>query len=360
MAAKKTIRVLIVDDSALTRKILREILSSDPAIEVVGTAMDPYIARTKIKQMNPDVLTLDVEMPKMNGISFLKNLMRLRPMPVVMVSSLTQKGADIALEALGHGAVDYVGKPDVSSETRLADYSEEIINKIKMAASINQIPCTTAGQRGAHAYTSNTKATALVKQKNGQVIVVIGASTGGTEAIKEIIIRLQPDSYSVIVVQHIPSAFSTAFAERINKISSLEVCEASDNQKILPGHVYVAPGDKHLKIVRDGSSGSYFCKLDDSAPVNRHKPSVDVLFRSISASAGSNAIGILLTGMGSDGAQGLKEIHDTGAITIAQDEQSSVVWGMPGEAVKLGAADFILPLDKIANRVTTLIKQPTD
>ena len=359
MAAKKKIRVLIVDDSALTRKILREILSSDPAIEVVGTAMDPYIARTKIKQLNPDVLTLDVEMPKMDGISFLKNLMRLRPMPVVMVSSLTHRGADVALEALGQGAVDYVGKPDVSSDNSLADYSEEIISKIKMAASINQTPCTTARQSGVHTYTSNKQASALLKRNNGQVIVVIGASTGGTEAIKEIIIRLQPASYSVIVVQHIPSAFSTAFAERINKISSLEVCEASDNQKILPGHVYVAPGDKHLKIVRDGSAGSYYCKLDDSAPVNRHKPSVDVLFRSVSASAGSNAIGILLTGMGSDGALGLKEIRDTGAITIAQDEQSSVVWGMPGEAVKLQAADFILPLDKIAAKVTTLIKQPT-
>ena len=360
MAAKKTIRVLIVDDSALTRKILREILASDPAIEVVGTAMDPYIARNKIKQLNPDVLTLDVEMPKMDGISFLKNLMRLRPMPVVMVSSLTQKGADVALEALGHGAIDYVGKPDASSETSLADYSREIISKIKMAASIQQVPCTTARQPDAAANTSNHQTAASIRRKNDQVIVVIGASTGGTEAIKEILIRLQPDSYSVIVVQHIPSAFSTAFAERINKISSLEVCEAGDNQKILPGHVYIAPGDKHLKIVRDGSAGPYYCKLDDSAPVNRHKPSVDVLFRSVCVSVGSNAIGILLTGMGSDGALGLKEIHDTGAITIAQDEQSSVVWGMPGEAVKLQAADFILPLDKIANKVTTLIKQPTD
>jgi len=358
MTAKKIIRVLIVDDSALTRNILREILSSDDNIEVVGTAIDPYIARTKIKQLNPDVLTLDVEMPKMNGINFLKNLMRLRPMPVVMVSSLTQKGADVALEALGLGAVDYVGKPDVTSETSLVDYSEEIISKIKMAASINYVPDSSAR-------TLVTKTTPLnrapsktsFKSNNNQAVVVIGASTGGTEAIKEIITRLQPDSYSVIVVQHIPSAFSTAFAERINRISALEVCEAKDNQKILSGHVYIAPGDQHLKIVRDGNSCSYHCKLDDGEPVNRHKPSVDVLFKSACMSAGNNAIGILLTGMGSDGALGLKEIHDTGAITIAQDEQSSVVWGMPGEAIKLQAADFILPLNKIADKVTTLMKK---
>lgn len=358
MTPKKLIRVLIVDDSALTRKILREILSSDDDIEVVGTAMDPYIARTKIKQLNPDVLTLDVEMPKMNGINFLKNLMRLRPMPVVMVSSLTQKGADVALEALGLGAVDYVGKPDVISETSLADYSEEIISKIKMAASINRAPGASSKSPGTGT-SPPVKASSktLLKANNHQALVVIGASTGGTEAIKEIITRLQPDAYSVIVVQHIPSAFSRAFAERINKISALEVCEAKDKQEILPGHVYIAPGDQHLIIVRDGNSSSYHCKLNDGEPVNRHKPSVDVLFRSVCMSTGSNAIGILLTGMGSDGALGLKDIHDVGAITIAQDEQSSVVWGMPGEAVKLQAADFILPLNKIADKVTTLMKK---
>lgn len=355
MAAKNIIRVLIVDDSALTRKILREILSSDDEIEVVGTAMDPYIARAKIKHLNPDVLTLDVEMPKMNGISFLKNLMRLRPMPVVMVSSLTQKGADVALEALGLGAVDFVGKPDMNSAANLADYSEEIIGKIKMAASVNY----TAGATTQSLYANNLPPDNTPSKKSpgkrcDQVIVVIGASTGGTEAIKEILTRLHPDSYSLIIVQHIPSAFSKAFADRINKISALEVCEAKDNQKILPGHVYIAPGDQHLKIIRN--SGSYYCKLDNGEPVNRHKPSVDVLFRSVRISAGNNAIGILLTGMGSDGALGLKEIHDAGALTIAQDEQSSIVWGMPGEAVKIQAADFILPLNKIAEKVTTLMK----
>ncbi len=358
MLSKKIIRVLIVDDSAITRKVLREILSSDDDIEVIGTAMDPYVARTKIKQLNPDVLTLDVEMPKMNGINFLKNLMRLRPMPVVMVSSLTQKGADVALEALGLGAVDYIGKPDVISEASLADYSEEIINKIKMAAAINQVPGSPPITPDAeNSHTQKTSAKTSLRANRDLDIVVIGASTGGTEAIKEIISSLQPDKYSLIVVQHIPSAFSKAFAERINKLSALDVCEAIDNQRILPGHVYIAPGNQHLKIVRDGNNSSYHCKLEDGEPVNRHKPSVDVLFKSVCTSAGSNAIGVLLTGMGSDGALGLKEIHDTGAITIAQDEQSSVVWGMPGEAVKLQAADFILPLNQIADKITTLIKR---
>lgn len=357
MAPNTKIRVLIVDDSAITRKVLSEILSSDDNIEVVGTAMDPYIARTKIKQLNPDVLTLDVEMPKMNGINFLKNLMRLRPMPVVMVSSLTQKGADIALEALGLGAVDYIGKPDVVSGTSLVDYSEEIINKIKMTASISHVPGSTKQNAVAENSASyKPPVRTSFKVNKNKAIVVIGASTGGTEAIKEILTNLQPDRYSLIVVQHIPSAFSKAFAERINKMSALEVCEAKDHQKILPGHAYIAPGDQHLKIVRDDDNISYQCILDNSEPVNRHKPSVDVLFRSACIAAGSNAVGILLTGMGSDGAIGLKEIHDAGAITIAQDEQSSVVWGMPGEAVKLQAADFILPLNRIADKITTLMK----
>jgi len=357
MSAKKIIRVLIVDDSAITRKILREILSSDAEIEVVGTAMDPYVARKKIKQLNPDVLTLDVEMPKMNGINFLKNLMRLRPMPVVMVSTLTQKGADLALEALGLGAVDYVGKPDAISESSLSDYCEEIINKIKVAASVNNTLCSRTNNQRSLAPARTNKSTTSVRKSNGQSIVVIGASTGGTEAIKEIVASLKPDTYSLIVVQHIPRAFSRAFAERINNISALEVCEAKDNQKILPGHVYIAPGDQHLQIARDENTNSLYCKLDDGEAINRHKPSVDVLFRSACKTAGNNTIGILLTGMGSDGARGLKEMHDAGAITIAQDEQSSIVWGMPGEAVKIQAADFILPLNKIADKITRLVQE---
>ena len=283
-----------------------------------------------------------------------------RPMPVVMVSTLTQKGADLALEALGLGAIDYVGKPDAISETSLVDYSEEIISKIKAAASVNSTLDSTINIPRSLPPARTNKSTTSIKKYDGQSIVVIGASTGGTEAIKEIVASLKPDTYSLIVVQHIPSAFSRAFAERINNISALEVCEAKDKQQILPGHVYIAPGDQHLKIARNVNTNLLYCKLDDGEAINRHKPSVDVLFRSACESAGNNAIGILLTGMGSDGARGLKEMHDAGAITIAQDEQSSIIWGMPGEAVKIQAADFILPLHKIADKVTTLMQKCSD
>jgi two-component system chemotaxis response regulator CheB len=353
MVTNQKIRVLIVDDSALTRKILTEILSSDKDIEIVGTAMDPYMAREKIKKLNPDVLTLDVEMPKMDGISFLKNLMRLRPMPVIMVSSLTQAGADIALEALGLGAIDYIGKPDVSSESKLSDYASEIIKKVKVAATIGH------AEQPLPAAINGKSLTASRKSLNGckQPIIAIGASTGGTEAIKELLLNLQPGPCSLVIVQHIPKAFSKAFADRVNRSSALEVVEAQDDLKIQPGHAYIAPGDKHLEIIK--KQGSYFCKLNDSEPFNRHKPSVDVLFNSVCTVAGRSAIGVLLTGMGADGAHGLKYIRDTGAITIAQDEQSSIVWGMPGEAVKLQAADFVLPLNKISDKLTRLLKSDT-
>ncbi|MDT8282407.1 MAG: chemotaxis response regulator protein-glutamate methylesterase [Gammaproteobacteria bacterium] len=354
MSIKRKIRVLIVDDSALTRKILTEIFSSDSDIEVIGTARDPYIAREKIKLLNPDVLTLDVEMPKMNGINFLKNLMRLRPMPVIMVSSLTQKGADVALEALGLGAVDYVGKPDVSNEANLSDYASEIISKVKIAASTHNTNTILQTQRNGKPQPKNTSLKESINKNCTQAIVAIGASTGGTEAIKELLCELQPGAYSVVIVQHIPKAFSKAFADRVNKISALEVVEAQDNQKILPGHAYIAPGDHHLEIIKKDIS--YYCRLNDGEPYNRHKPSVDILFNSVSAVAGNDSIGVLLTGMGADGAYGLKEIQSSGAITIAQDEQSSIVWGMPGEAVKLQAADYVLPLNKITAKLTKLIQ----
>jgi two-component system chemotaxis response regulator CheB len=354
MAIKQKTRVLIVDDSALTRKILTEILSSDKEIEVIGTAMDPYIAREKIKKLNPDVLTLDVEMPKMDGISFLKNLMRLRPMPVIMVSSLTQTGADVALEALGLGAIDYVGKPDVSSKSNLSDYASEIISKVKIAASTGQ------ESQSSHTPVNGKPLPASHKSLKGckQPIIAVGASTGGTEAIKELLFNFQPSSCSLVIVQHIPKAFSKAFADRVNRSSALEVVEAQDKQEILPGHAYIAPGDQHLEVIK--KNDSYYCKLNDSEPYNRHKPSVDILFNSVCTIAGRNAIGVLLTGMGADGARGLKQMRDTGALTIAQDEQSSIVWGMPGEAVKLQAADFVLPLNKITDKLTRLIKSNTN
>ena len=363
----KKIHVLIVDDSAVVRQILREILSSDEGIEVVGTASDPYVAREKIKKLCPDVITLDVEMPKMDGISFLRNLMRLRPMPVIMVSSLTEEGADIALEALGLGAVDYVCKPKENIADNLVEYSQEIINKVKAAASAKIISNinerVSAGKKdftspvieSAHHTTKVLKKSPIIKAKAHERIIAIGASTGGTEAIKEILINMKADSPATVIAQHIPRAFSAAFARRMDTISPMVVCEAEHGQQIFPGHVYIAPGDQHLVVKQN--KGEYFCVLDDGDPVNRHKPSVDVLFRSVAQNAGSNAIGIILTGMGADGARGLGEMRETGAITLAQDENSSVVWGMPGAAVKLNAVDHVLPVGSIADKLAALLRE---
>lgn len=351
------IKVLIIDDSALVRKLLTEILTDDPSIDVVGTAQDPFVAREKIKQLKPDVLTLDVEMPKMDGITFLRNLMRLRPMPVVMVSSLTQSGAEVTLQALEIGAVDFVSKPVADVAHQLETYAEELIEKIKAAAGARIV-----SYKGSSAITLEVDAkhnadVILNKSSNRhftttEAIVAIGASTGGTEAIKEVLIRLPANTPGIVITQHIPGNFSAAFAERMNSVSALTVCEAKDGQQILPGHAYVAPGDQHLLVV--GNGARYHCKLSDGPPVNRHKPSVDVLFRSVTQCAGPNSVGVLLTGMGDDGAKGLKEMKDANATTIAQDERTSVVWGMPGSAVKLGAADCILPLQQIAGKIITL------
>lgn len=351
----RPIRVLIVDDSALVRKLLTGIFEADPAIEVVGTAMDPYVAREKIKKLTPDVLTLDVEMPKMDGITFLKNLMRLRPMPVVMISSLTEQGADIALEALEIGAVDYISKPKLDLAHSLEDYSEEIIAKVKVAAGANVVK---ADRRAANKLEVSEKYTAdavISKSQRSKhfvttdSIVCIGASTGGTEAIREVLERMPATAPGMVITQHIPALFSGAFAERVNGVSAMTVCEAKDGQEILRGHAYIAPGDKHLLIVRNGAR--YHCELCDGVPVNRHKPAVDVLFRSAAQNVGPNAIGVLLTGMGDDGAAGLKEMREAGSHTIAQDKNSSVVWGMPGSAVELGAVETVVPLDKIATQI---------
>jgi two-component system chemotaxis response regulator CheB len=346
---------------------LREILSSDDGIEVVGTAADAYVARKKIKKLCPDVLTLDVEMPKMDGISFLRNLMRLRPMPVIMISSLTEEGADVALEALGLGAVDYVSKPKEDIADHLAEYSQEIISKVKAAASARIISSVhdeavtdTAESARPVTGTQHSAATVLKKLPHKKVktderIIAIGASTGGTEAIKEILIKMKADSPAMVIAQHIPRAFSTAFARRMNTISPMLVGEAEDGQQIKSGHVYIAPGDQHLVLKQKGNK--YYCILDDGDPVNRHKPSVDVLFRSVAQNVGSNAIGIILTGMGADGARGLGEMRETGAITLAQDEKSSVVWGMPGAAVKLNAVDHVLPVSGIAGKLSAMLRE---
>ncbi len=353
------IRVLIVDDSALVRQILTEALGQDPGIEVVGTAADPYAAREKIKKLNPDVLTLDVEMPRMDGLTFLSNLMRLRPMPVVMVSSLTEQGAAVTLQALELGAIDFVTKPKVDLAHTLDDYVLEIREKVRIAARARvqerrtppPAPSTRLAPVG-EKYSAD-----VILQRDGQRrpfkttegIVAIGASTGGTEAIKEVLVRMPLTCPGIVIAQHIPEAFSGPFARRMDSLAAITVCEAADGQQVLPGHAYIAPGSRHLMLVRDGAR--YVCRLHDGPPVNRHRPSVDVLFRSVAANAGQNAVGVILTGMGDDGARGLKEMHEAGAPTIAQDDQTSVVWGMPGQAVKLGGVDKILPLETIAAQI---------
>jgi two-component system chemotaxis response regulator CheB len=348
--AKKRIKVLIVDDSALVRRMLTEMLSSDASITVLGAAHDAYDAREKIKTLNPDVLTLDVEMPRMDGITFLRNLMRLRPMPVIMVSSLTEKGAEVTLDALSFGAVDYLPKPKIDLAATLADYKEELIAKVKAAASARVRAPPAAASASADAIVAKRDRQRLLRTT--ERIIAIGASTGGTEAIKEVLIRLPPDTPGIVITQHIPKLFSGAFARRMDTCCQVSVCEAEDGQQILRGHAYVAPGDMHLLLVRDGAR--YVCRLDQGPPVNRHKPSVDVLFRSVAQQAGRNAIGVILTGMGKDGAVGLKEMRDAGGRTIAQDEATSIVWGMPGEAVAVGGAADVLPLGDIWSRVLQL------
>jgi two-component system chemotaxis response regulator CheB len=339
------IRVLVIDDSAYVRQILTQILSADPGIDVVGCASDAHVAREMIRRLNPDVLTLDIEMPRMDGLTFLRNLMRLRPMPVVMVSSLTERGAEVTLDALALGAVDFLSKPHTDLGVTLRDYGAELIAKVKAAAG--------AGVRSTVALAPTPPARAAAAPiSTTNIILAIGASTGGTEAIRELLAQLPPDAPGTVITQHIPRAFSAAFARRLNDSSALRVQEAEDGQQVLPGHAYVAPGDRHLKVERSGAR--YLCRLDHGAAVNHLRPSVDVLFASVAQAAGARSIGVLLTGMGRDGAQGLLQMRNGGSQTIAQDEASSVVWGMPGEAVALGAAQLVLPLSAIAVRLMGL------
>jgi len=340
----KQIKVLIIDDSALVRRLLRAIFQTDPAIEVCGEAPDAYVAREMIKKFNPDVLTLDVEMPKMDGLTFLSNLMRLRPTPVVMISSLTEAGANVTLEALEMGAVDFVAKPKIDLAHGLDEAAREILAKVKTAAQVKPEQL----MRSSHAAVPQKRlASGLFKTTDR--IIAIGASTGGTEAIRNLIMRFPADAPGTVITQHIPAGYSKAFSERLDRDCALRVFHAEDGQRILPGHAYVAPGGQHLSIVR---SGAYWtCKVGVGEPVNRHMPSVDILFESVAKNAGSNATGVLLTGMGDDGARGLLALKQTGGRTICQDEATSVVWGMPGAAVKLGAADAVLPLEAIAQHV---------
>jgi two-component system chemotaxis response regulator CheB len=350
---------LIVDDSALVRGLLAKILGEDPEIEIVGVAPDAYVARERIKALNPDVLTLDVEMPRMDGLRFLHNLMRLRPMPVLMCSSLTQRGAAVTLAALELGAIDFVAKPQVDVAHGLESYAADIIAKVKVAARARVRPLVFGP--GAEEVRRLAQAAAAARAgglgyRTTDRVIALGASTGGTEAIRAVLARLPADMPAIVVSQHIPPAFSGAFAARLNDISSLSVQEAQDGQLITHGHVYIAPGDQHLAVERHGAR--YRCRLSDAPAVNRHRPSVDVMFESVATSLGANAFGVLLTGMGADGARGLKAMHDAGATTLAQDERSSVVWGMPGAAVHLGAVDHVVPLEQVAGELQRLVAVP--
>ncbi|WDD96860.1 protein-glutamate methylesterase/protein-glutamine glutaminase [Thalassomonas actiniarum] len=337
------IKVLVVDDSITIRNILTSILAQESEIEVVGEAEDPYDAREKIKQLNPDVLTLDVEMPKMDGLTFLANLMRLRPMPVVMLSTLTTKGADTTLAALETGAVDYITKPDVEALMAERDsFRQTLVTKLKDAAGINL-----KNLKLSKSLTAKQDLRELPFAGSGRRnhLIAIGASTGGTEAIKSILMCLPPTSPAVVITQHIPVTFSARFANRLNACCPMAVQEARHGQKVHPGNVYIAPGDKHLKIEQRG--GVLFCLLEDSPEVNRHKPAVDVLFDSLVPVAG-NVQAVLLTGMGQDGARGMLNLKQQGARTLIQNQASSLVWGMPGKAYALNAHTEQYPLGDIA------------
>ena len=342
------IKVLIVDDSALIRGVMKEIINSQPDMEVVGVAPDPLVARDLIKQTNPDVLTLDVEMPKMDGLEFLEKLMRLRPMPVVMVSSLTERGSEITMRALELGAVDFVTKPKISIQSGMLEYTDLIAEKIRIAARARikprPHPASAAGQAaGLELAPLRNPLTSSEK------LIIIGASTGGTEAIKDFLIQLPPDCPGILITQHMPEGFTRSFADRLNKLCKISVKESEGGERVLPGHAYLAPGHSHLLLVRNGAN--YMTKLDQGPPVNRHRPSVDVLFNSAAVNAGKNAVGVILTGMGRDGAAGMLEMKKAGAYNLAQDEASCVVFGMPKEAIAIGATHDVGPLHELPGRV---------
>ncbi|CAI0786203.1 Chemotaxis response regulator protein-glutamate methylesterase [Serratia quinivorans] len=338
------IRVLCVDDSALMRQLMTEIVNSHPDMEMVASAPDPLVARDLIKKFNPQVLTLDVEMPRMDGLDFLEKLMRLRPMPVVMVSSLTGKGSEITLRALELGAVDFVTKPQLGIREGMLAYSELIAEKIRTAAKA-RLP-----QR------SSSPAPAILSHApllSSEKLIAIGASTGGTEAIRQVLQPLPATSPALLITQHMPPGFTRSFAERLNKLCQITVKEAEDGERVLPGHAYIAPGDRHLELSRSGAN--YQVKLHDGPPVNRHRPSVDVLFRSVAQYAGRNAVGVILTGMGNDGAMGMLEMHRAGAYTLAQNEASCVVFGMPREAIATGGVNEVVELERMSQRMLAQI-----
>ncbi len=332
------IKVLIVDDSALIRRLMSEILAADPEIQVVGTAPDPHVAREKIKQFNPDVVTLDVEMPRMDGLSFLEKIMRLRPMPVVMVSALTQKGAEVTIQSLEMGAVDVIAKPTLDIERSWPAVAGEIIAKVKAAAQ-SQVS-------GRQARISTNAAIGAPKFSGSSHVVAIGASTGGVMALKEILYGMPADGPPILISQHLPGTFVKQFAERMNNNSKMQIVEATQNAKVIPGHVYISPGDRNLTLARSGAQ--FICSIHDPAPGTGITPSVDALFTSVAKAAGKNALGVILTGMGRDGAQGLLKMRQAGATTIGQSEASCMIYGMPKAAFDAGAVQTQLSLPDIS------------
>lgn len=345
----KKITVVVVDDSALIRKMLTQIIDSQPDMQVIGAATDPLVAREMIRNLNPDVITLDVEMPKMDGLDFLERLMRLRPMPVVMISTLTERGSEFTLRALELGAVDFVSKPKFDVGSGLREYADEIADKIR-AASVARVRqrlplAASAAPRSFEAVSTMTARRGGYADK----LIIIGASTGGTEAIKEVLMGMPPDCPGILIAQHMPKAFTKSFADRLDGLCRIRVKEAEDGERVLSGHAYVAPGDRHLMVRRIASN--YVVALSEEAPVNRHRPSVETLFLSAARTVGANAVGVMLTGMGKDGASAMLAMKNAGAWNLAQDEATSVVFGMPKEAIACGGVDEVLPLGAIAERI---------
>lgn len=351
---KKT-RVVVVDDSALVRSLLAEIINRQPDMECIGTANDPLVAREMIRELDPDVITLDIEMPKMDGIEFLSRLMRLRPMPVVMISTLTERGADVTMRALELGAVDFVSKPRIGLVDGLKDLAGQIVDKIRIAshAQVRRLPAAPAA-----AMPNVVRQNPAIGRISTEKLICIGASTGGTEAIKEVLVRMPADSPGIVITQHMPPGFTSSFAARLNGLCQITVKEAVHGERILPGHAYIAPGGRQFRI--DKSGANYVCVVEDGEPVNRHKPSVEVLFKSAARLVGANAYGIMLTGMGNDGAKAMKEMRDAGSYNFVQDEASCVVFGMPREAILHGAADEVLPLTGIAHALLVKLGGSTD
>ena len=346
-------RVIVVDDSALVRSLLTEIINREPDMECVGAAADPLVAREMIRNLNPDVITLDVEMPRMDGIDFLAKLMRLRPMPVVMVSTLTERGADVTLRALELGAIDFVAKPKIGIGDGLRSLGHDITDKIRIAARahVRRAPAAAAPAAGSAA------PVASLGRLSTEKIVFIGASTGGTEATKDVLVNLPHDAPAVMITQHMPPGFTKSYANRLDGLCRIGVKEAVDGERVLPGHAYIAPGGLHLSVERSGAN--YITRVFDGEPVNRHKPSVEVLFKSAARVVGRNALGIMLTGMGADGATAMKEMRDAGSHNLVQDEASCVVFGMPKEAIAAGAAHEVLPLAQIAPRLIERLRSST-